>query len=244
MSKKIVYAFIDSQNLNLGTSKNIYKNRIKIYKGWKLDFKKFRRYLTDKFKVNKAFLFIGYIPKYKSLYKQLKSNGYKLIFKPTVNDKSGKPKGNVDAELVLHASAIEFQKYDKAVIISGDGDFRCLHEFLVKKRKLLRIIIPNTKSESSLLKPFQKYKTFIIHEKQKLELSIIQKGRRRVWHTVINSFLPNDTPHFTTQGQYYVLDDHTGNTLKVLSKKIQIVRTANNPRRVGALGFAVSSSRI
>jgi uncharacterized LabA/DUF88 family protein len=180
MSKKIVYAFIDSQNLNLGTSKNIYKNRVKIYKGWRLDFKKFRRYLTDKFKVSKAFLFIGYIPKYKNLYKQLKSDGYKLIFKPTVNDKSGKPKGNVDAELVLHTSAIEFKKYDKAVIVSGDGDFRCLHEFLVKKRKLLRIIIPNTKSESSLLKPFQEYKTFIIHEKQKLEASKIQKGRRRI----------------------------------------------------------------
>ena len=38
---KKVYAFIDSQNLNLGTSKDIYKNGKLIYKGWKLDFKKF-----------------------------------------------------------------------------------------------------------------------------------------------------------------------------------------------------------
>ncbi|MBI2621730.1 MAG: hypothetical protein HYW63_03780 [Candidatus Levybacteria bacterium] len=54
-----VYAFIDSQNLNLGTSKDIYKGRRRTYKGWKLDFKKFRRYLSDKFRVQKAFLFIG-----------------------------------------------------------------------------------------------------------------------------------------------------------------------------------------
>lgn len=168
--KKITtYAFIDSQNLNLGTSKNIYRNRKLIYKGWKLDFKKFRQYLFDKFRVEKAFLFIGYIPENKRLYERLKRFGYELVFKPTVKDKNGKVKGNVDAELVLHSSAIEFKNYDKAVIVSGDGDFRCLHEFLNKNNKLLRIIIPNTKSESSLLKPFQKYKTFVVREKNRLE---------------------------------------------------------------------------
>jgi len=168
--KPTIYAFIDSQNLNLGTNKNIYKNRKLIYKGWNLDFRKFRRYLSDKFRVNKAFLFIGYIPENKKLYKRLKSFGYELVFKPTVKDNQGKAKGNVDAELVLHAAAIEYRNYNKAVIVSGNGDFRCLHEFLEKNKKLLRIIIPNAKSESSLLKPFQKYKTFIIYEKHKLEL--------------------------------------------------------------------------
>jgi uncharacterized LabA/DUF88 family protein len=168
--KPTIYTFIDSQNLNLGTSKNIYKNRKLIYKGWKLDFKKFKHYLDDKFRVKKIFLFIGYIPENKRLYKKLKSFGYELIFKPTVKDNNGKIKGNVDAELVLYSSAIEYKNYDKAIIVSGDGDFRCLHEFLVKNKKLFKIIIPNTKSESSLLKPFQKYKIFIIHEKHKLEL--------------------------------------------------------------------------
>ena len=38
----IIYTFIDSQNLNLGTGKDIYKNGKLIYKGWRLDFKKFR----------------------------------------------------------------------------------------------------------------------------------------------------------------------------------------------------------
>lgn len=49
-----IYAFIDSQNLNLGISKNIIKHGKVVYKGWRLDFKKFRRYLTDKFRVQKA----------------------------------------------------------------------------------------------------------------------------------------------------------------------------------------------
>ncbi len=167
MSK--IYAFIDSQNLNLGTSKDIFHGRKLIYKGWKLDFKKFRRYLTDKFRVDKAFLCIGYIKQNKSLYKNLRSDGYELIFKPTVKDHIGKPKGNVDAELVLHAAAIEFPKYDKAVVVSGDGDFYCLYEFLEKNKKLFKIIIPNRKSESSLLKQFQRYKVFLIRDKDKLE---------------------------------------------------------------------------
>lgn len=168
--KPRIYAFIDSQNLNLGTSKNIFRHGKVVYKGWKLDFKKFRRYLTDKFRAQKAFLCIGYIKQNEKLYRNLRNYGYELIFKPTVKDNQGKPKGNVDAELVLHAAAVQYYKYDKAVIVSGDGDFYCLHEFLIKNKKLLGIIIPNDKSESSLLKPFQKYKTFVIFDKSKLEL--------------------------------------------------------------------------
>lgn len=163
------FAFIDSQNLNLGVGKDIYKGKQRIYEGWKLDYRKFRQYLSDKFRVTKAFLFIGYIKQNEKLYSSLRSYGYTLIFKPTVKDNYGKPKGNVDAELVLHTSAIEYSNYDKTVIVSGDGDFYCLHEFLEKNKKLLRIIIPNTKSESSLLRRFQHYKTFIIFEKDKLE---------------------------------------------------------------------------
>jgi uncharacterized LabA/DUF88 family protein len=166
--REILYAFIDSQNLNLGTGNDLVKNNKVIYKGWKLDFKKFRRYLSDKFRVTKAFLFIGYIKENQKLYKALESYGYNLIYKPTVSDKYGKTKGNVDAELVLHAGAIQYKNFDKAVIVSGDGDFYCLHEFLEKNGKLKAIVIPNEKSESSLLKRFHKYKTFLIFDKDKL----------------------------------------------------------------------------
>ena len=164
-----IYAFIDSQNLNLGTGKDLLKNGKIIYKGWKLDFCRFYKYLKDKFRVEKAFLFIGYLKQNEELYKALKSYGYTLVFKQTVKDGAGKPKGNVDAELVLHSAAIEQKNYDKAIIVSGDGDFCCLHDYLAKKKKLLSIIIPNRKSESSLLKKFQNYKMFIIRDKDKLE---------------------------------------------------------------------------
>ena len=109
------FAFIDSQNLNLSIQSL----------GWKLDFARFRIYLKDKYKVEKAFLFIGYIEGNNDLYKSLQEAGFICIFKPTLIYKNGSTKGNCDAELVLQAM-IEYSNYDKAVIVTGDGDFYCL----------------------------------------------------------------------------------------------------------------------
>ncbi len=106
------YAFIDGQNLNLGIQEL----------GWKLDFRKFRIYLKEKYLVSRAYYFIGFIPGNNDLYTSLQDTGYTLIYKPTLITKSGKVKGNCDAELVLQAM-IDFNKYDKAIIVSGDGDF-------------------------------------------------------------------------------------------------------------------------
>jgi uncharacterized LabA/DUF88 family protein len=146
--EQIAYAFIDSQNLNLGVRSQ----------GWKLDFKRFQVYLKDKYNVEKSFLFIGFIPKNKDLYDYLKKAGYTLIYKPVIESKRIKTKGNVDTELVLHAM-IEFPKYDKAIIVSGDGDFHCLIEYLNKEKKLLKVLVPNRKFSSLL----RKYRNYIVH---------------------------------------------------------------------------------
>ena len=138
------YAFIDSQNLNLAIQGL----------GWKLDFKRFRVYLRNKYKVKKAFLFIGYVPGNELLYSKFQEWGYRVIFKPTL-ERKGVVKGNCDAELVLHCM-IEIDNFDKAVIVSNDGDFHCLIEHLLEKKKLLKLITPNHKY-SSLLRRFAKY---------------------------------------------------------------------------------------
>lgn len=158
IKKNTVYAFIDSQNLNLGVQSQ----------GWKLDFAKFRVFLKDKYKVSKAFLFIGFIPKNKNLYSFLEKSKYKLIYKPVVelNSKSKPVKGNVDAELVLH-TMIQFPNYQKAIIVSGDGDFYCLAEYLESKNKVEKIIVPN-RHYSSLLRKFGKYIVNIMSFKDKV----------------------------------------------------------------------------
>lgn len=152
------FAFIDSQNLHI-EMKNI---------GWKVDYRKFRQYLKDRYKIQKAYLFIGYVPGNEYLYTALKNKGYILVFKPTIQDQNGVIKGNCDAELVLHCM-IEYENFDKAIIISGDGDFHCLIEYLIKKQKLLNVGIPNKRSYSSLLKKFAQYFFFVSKLRSKLE---------------------------------------------------------------------------
>ena len=151
------YAFIDSQNLNLGV-KDL---------GWNLDLKKFRKYLTDKYRVEKAFIFLGYIKKYQHFYNDISSYGYKIIFKPVVRNRNGQVKGNIDAELVMHTMK-ELNHFDKAVIVSGDGDFYCLIEYLNRLNKLKAVLIPNQKSSSSLLEKFSSKKVLLEFEKEKL----------------------------------------------------------------------------
>ncbi len=142
------YAFIDSQNLNLGVKSQ----------GWLLDFKRFRIFLRDKYHVEKAFLFIGYVVGNQNLYTFLQKVGYICVFKPTLEVKYGIKsfiKGNVDAELVLH-TMIELPNYERAVIVSGDGDFYCLLEYLSGKDKLAKVIVPNLRF-SSLLRRFSHF---------------------------------------------------------------------------------------
>ena len=146
--KNNTYAFIDSQNLNLGVKSQ----------GWTLDWRKFRHYLRNKYNVTKAYLFIGQVAGNELLYAFLQESGYILIFKPTLErGDHGKTiiKGNVDAELVLH-TMIQYRNYGKAIIVSGDGDFYCLVEYLEGKGKLFHILVPN-KHYSGLLRKFNNF---------------------------------------------------------------------------------------
>ena len=145
------FAFIDSQNLNLGVQSQ----------GWKLDWRKFRQYLRNKYSVVEAYLFIGYKPGNETLYTSLQKMGYIVTLKPTMELPDKSVKGNVDAELVLH-TMIQFENYKKAIIVSGDGDFFCLVEYLAQQNKLLHIFAPN-KYYSRLFKP---YSSFIVRMDQ------------------------------------------------------------------------------
>ena len=151
------YAFIDSQNLNLSIREL----------GWVLDFRKFRVYLKDKYGIAKAFIFIGYVPQNQALYTNLQKDGYILVFKPTLSLPDGGVKGNVDAELVLH-TMIEYPNYDKALLVTGDGDFYCLADYLAKNGKLLKLLVPNMKKFSSLYRKMMPYIVFINNLRDKL----------------------------------------------------------------------------
>ena len=182
------YAFIDSQNLNLGIRSQ----------GWKLDHRKLRLYLKNKYNIEKAFIFIGHVTDNQSLYDELEQAGFIMVFKPTVGYmENGKEivKGNVDAELVLHAAAIEYNNYDKAIIITGDGDFNCLIEYLSQKGKLLNLLVPSDRF-SKLLSSHTKKIVKMSELRSKLEL----RARKRK-PTPANTLNPDPIITAAPQGQ-------------------------------------------
>ena len=152
------YAFIDGQNLNLGIKEL----------GWKLDFKKFRIYLKEKYGVSKAYYFIGFVEGNNDLYVSLQEYGFILIFKPTFKNKEGKVKGNCDADLVLQAM-IDYNNYDKAIIVTGDGDFYCLVKYLREKNKLIKLLAPNSNYSGLLKKSAASYISVMNDLRIKLE---------------------------------------------------------------------------
>jgi uncharacterized LabA/DUF88 family protein len=157
-SRQNNFAFIDSQNLNLSIREQ----------GWVLDFGKFRKYLERKYEITKAFLFIGFVWGNQTLYTSLQKSGYILVFKPTLKLPDGSSKGNVDAELVLH-TMIEYPNYDKALIVTGDGDFYCLAEYLIHCNKLLKLMIPHKGKFSSLFRKMMPHIVFMNNLKKLLE---------------------------------------------------------------------------
>lgn len=176
-----VYAYIDSQNLNVTTQKD----------GWKMNWAKFRQWLTDEYGVTKAYMFIGYVPEFEPMYEQLHQQGYVIVLKPTFDmtrpipedeteaEHEKKPiKGNIDAELVLWAMK-DFRTYDKAIVVSGDGDFYCLVEYLDEQKKLLKLLAP-TRKYSSLYNKYEHYVERLDHHRKTLEYrDKFRRGRSR-----------------------------------------------------------------
>lgn len=141
-NKENNFAYIDGANLHRGISGF----------GWRLDYIRFRVWLSEKYGVSRAYIFIGLIPKYKDLYTYLQEAGFTLIFKEVVYDGDGKPKGNCDADLVLQAARDTYEnKFYEAIIVSSDGDYASLVKFLQERGKIKIILSPHTKDLCSIL---------------------------------------------------------------------------------------------
>lgn len=138
-------AFIDGQNLHLGTKEE----------GWKVDVTKFRVYLKEKYKVKEAYYFLGYVSEeQEELYNKLQKAGFIIIFKEHHFSSVGKKKGNVDSDIIFEMmkNLIDRNDFQKIVLVSGDGDYKKVVDYLIKKDKFEKILFPNRKFASSLYK--------------------------------------------------------------------------------------------
>lgn len=136
------YAYIDGNNLYRGVADS----------GWKIDFVRFRKWLSNKYGIVKAYYFIGLIPQQKDLYLALQEAGFTLVFKEVLYNGQGEAKGNCDADLVLQAvSDVYEDSCRQLVLVTSDGDYACLVKFLQIRNKLRVILSPNANNLCSIL---------------------------------------------------------------------------------------------
>lgn len=147
MKKENNLAFIDGQNLHLGTTQD----------NWKVDLQKFRIYLKDKYHIVEAYYFLGYVTEEeRDLYNNLQKAGFIVLFKEHNPALKGTKKGNVDTDIVFEIMKhlIDNKDFDKLVIVSGDGDYKKIVDYLIKKDRFKKMLFPSRKYASSLYKHF------------------------------------------------------------------------------------------
>lgn len=61
-------------------------------------------------------------------------------------------KGNVDTDIVfaIMKKLVEREKFDKVILVSGDGDYWRMVDYLIKKQKFEKLLVPNKHALSSL----------------------------------------------------------------------------------------------
>jgi len=150
------FAFIDGANLHF-----TYENL-----DWEIDYSKLLILLRSKFDVTFAYYFLGNIKESSKLYKDLESDGYNLKLKdPTkytteeeycpycwkvIAPEFIRYKSDCDSFMTLEVIS-NMSIYDKAVIITSDGDFSELVKELVRKDKLRLVFAPCREGCSGLL---------------------------------------------------------------------------------------------
>lgn len=142
MTKKHkTHIYIDNENVNVSVIKQ----------WWKMDWAKLYNWLAEEYKTDVIKMFMWWHPDYEKMYDFFGEIWYTLIFRKMNTGGKWPLKWNIDTELVLEAMK-DFSAYKKAVIVSGDGDFACLVEYLREHKKLWDVIVPNKKRYSDFLK--------------------------------------------------------------------------------------------
>ena len=139
-------AFIDGQNVYLGLKES----------GWHFSIPRFRVYLKDKYKVRKAYYYLGeYKKEEQALYANLKRSGFIVRFKTA--EKAGRmseKKGNVDNDIIFDVMRMvaDNEDFGKIIIVSSDGDYFRMIKYLIYRGKFGKILFPSKKKTSTLYK--------------------------------------------------------------------------------------------
>ena len=141
-------AFIDGQNLYMATSKREVNP-------WDIDIARFRVYLEQKYCVTKAYYFLGFVQEENNdIYEEIQKAGFVLLFREHNPAMLGTKKGNVDSDIIFSVMKRLYKRedFEKVILVSGDGDYKRMVDFLIEENKFEKILFPDGKRASSLYK--------------------------------------------------------------------------------------------
>jgi uncharacterized LabA/DUF88 family protein len=124
---------------------------------WQVDLARFRVYLKDKYQVEKAYYYLGYVQNgeiYQQLYEEIQTAGFVLVFREHNSAMKGTKKGNVDSDIIFSVMKRLYKNeaFDKLILVSGDGDYKMLVDFLIEENRFLKVLFPKQRYASSLYK--------------------------------------------------------------------------------------------
>lgn len=135
----VTYVFIDATNIIYGT-KTRDGNR------WKVDFQKLYLYLKHHYQARQIFYFAGldqYNTKQRRFYQNLRIFGYTTVLKPVklYHQSNGDVirKANCDVDLTFYVMKT-ITEYQRAIILSGDGDFLIVLKYLLSNNYSVKVI--------------------------------------------------------------------------------------------------------
>ncbi len=122
---------------------------------WGIDLKRFRTYLEEKYLVDVAYYYLGFVhEEYQELYEEIQSAGFILVFRQHSSVMLGKKKGNVDSDIIFSIMKRMYSKEDfnRVVLVSGDGDYKMIVDFLIEENRFEKVLFPDAEKASSLYK--------------------------------------------------------------------------------------------
>lgn len=142
-------AYIDGQNLFMGTTRSAQP--------WRVDLHRLRIYLSDLYQVDRAYYYLGYVQEndvYENLYEEIQAAGFILVFRQHNASMLGTKKGNVDSDIIfsIMKRIYKNETFDQVILISGDGDYKMLVDFLIEENRFRKILFPDGARASSLYK--------------------------------------------------------------------------------------------
>ena len=124
---------------------------------WQVDLLRFRVYLREKYRVERAYYYLGYVQNgdvYQALYEEIQAAGFILVFREHNSAMIGTKKGNVDSDIIFSVMKRMYKReeFDQLILVSGDGDYKMLVDFLIEEKKFKKILFPKRRYASSLYK--------------------------------------------------------------------------------------------